>query len=437
MRIFGLILIFVLMALPIFWLRDLINNKDLSALFSQYLGLVALIAMALGQTISTRWSLVETIFGPLDQSYRIHKWLGIGALVAVLIHDTIDADMVGLGVETGLTDTAETAGEISLYGLLIFIFITIATFIPYNLWKFTHRFIGLFFLLGVFHYFFILKPFGNFDPLGIYMAIICGIGTAAYLYTSAPRGFRPFRNYTVREITKQGNALAIDMAPDGRPIKHHAGQFAFFSFVDAGMGEPHPFTISSAPREDGSLRITVAPLGDYTSRLMGRAKVGQSLRVEGPFGHFNKARKGSEVWIAAGVGITPFVALSEALAANQKKVTLIYSVSDRSNAAHLEILESISGQNKNFTLVLWDSREMGRLTAEKIADLVGESLKQATVSFCGPSSMRKTLQQELKGYGVSPRRFRFENFEIRTGLGFRKLAEWLWDRRRTVSRKSP
>ena len=283
MRVFGLLLIAVLILLPLIWLPAIGVGKDQSALFSQYIGLVALIAMALGQTISTRWGIVETIFGSLDQSYRIHKWLGIGALVAVLVHDTIDAEMRGIGRPGALEDVAETAGEISLYGLLILVLITVATFIPYNLWKFTHRLIGTFFVLGAFHYIFILKPYGNFDPLGIYMLVICTVGTIAYLYTSAPRGFRPYRKYKVTSASKAGNALAIDMEPLGKPVKHRAGQFAFFSFVDAGMTEPHPFTISSTPREDGSLRITVAPLGDFTTRLMNRVKAGQDLRVEGPF----------------------------------------------------------------------------------------------------------------------------------------------------------
>ncbi|MEO1491308.1 MAG: ferric reductase-like transmembrane domain-containing protein [Pseudomonadota bacterium] len=61
------------------------------ALFSQYLGILALIAMAFAQLIATRWPGIEATFGPMDQSYRIHKWLGLGAMAAILLHDTISA----------------------------------------------------------------------------------------------------------------------------------------------------------------------------------------------------------------------------------------------------------------------------------------------------------------------------------------------------------
>ena len=165
MKPLGLTIIAIALLIPLIWLPGIAAGRDAVALTSQYIGLTALIAMAISHLIATRWPGVEAIFGPMDQSYRIHKWLGIGALVAVLIHDTIDAEMRGLGAETALVEAAETAGEISLYGLLILVVITIATFIPYHLWKWTHRLIGAFFVLGSFHYLFILKPFSNGDPL--------------------------------------------------------------------------------------------------------------------------------------------------------------------------------------------------------------------------------------------------------------------------------
>ena len=71
--------------------------SDKVALFSQYLGLAALILMAWGQILSTRIRGIETLFGGLDRVYVLHKWAGIVAMVAILLHDTIDADMDGLG----------------------------------------------------------------------------------------------------------------------------------------------------------------------------------------------------------------------------------------------------------------------------------------------------------------------------------------------------
>jgi predicted ferric reductase len=64
--------------------------------------------MAITQIIATRIFGIEPLFGPLDRSYILHKWLGIGAMTAILLHDTVDAEMNGHGAETILSERAET-----------------------------------------------------------------------------------------------------------------------------------------------------------------------------------------------------------------------------------------------------------------------------------------------------------------------------------------
>ncbi len=431
MKKLGILLVVVALGLPFVWWPEIAQGRDGMALFSQYLGLGALIAMAFSHVIATRWPGVEMIFGPMDQSYRLHKWLGIGSMVAILLHDTIDADMKGLGRETMLVDLAETLGEVSLYGLLMLVVITVATFIPYHLWKWTHRFIGIFFLFGAFHYLYILKPFKNGDPLGLYMWVVCIIGTVAYAWTSAPRGMRPRKRYEITEVTQQGEAIAVDMKATGRPLRHRAGQFAFFRFAGAGLNEPHPFTISSAPSDDGALRITVAPLGDLTNRVSRSLAVGQAVQTDGPYGHFGRA-KGAQVWIAAGVGVTPFVALAQALPTDAAPVTLVYCVRNKTNAPHLAELEALAAEKTNLTLVLWQSAERSRFTATALPELV-DDIANRKVLFCGPVPMRRALSKDLPKHGVSQRSFHYEAFEIRTGIGIRRLAEWLWQRHQSRS----
>ena len=429
MRLVGLLVIFAGLLTPLIWLPSISQGRDVIALFSQYLGMTALIGMAFGQIIATRWPGIEALFGAMDQSYRLHKWLGIGSMVALLLHDIIDAEMTGLGAETLLVETAETAGEISLYALLILVVITIATFIPYHLWKWTHRLIGLFFVMGAFHYIFILKPFANSDPLGIYMLAVCSLGTLAYIYTSAPIGLRRTRSYEVAEIRNEGSAMAIELKAKGRPIRHRAGQFAFFTFADMTTADPHAFTISNAPNDNDSLRLTVAPIGDMTSRLSSRLRVGQTVRVDGAYGRFGSHARAAQTWVAAGIVITPFVALAQALETNGPNVHLIYSVRTKDAAAHLGELEEIARRNPNFKITLWISSESGRLSAETLAEICGEELASTDILFCGAAQMRRDLQKGLVRFGVNPRKFHFEEFEIRTGIGLRRLALWLWNKR--------
>lgn len=418
----GIAAVGALMFAPLIWLPGLATDHDNVALFSQYLGMTALIAMATSQVIATRWTGFEQVFGPLDHAYRLHKWLGLWALAASFLHDTIDAEMRDLGRGSVLAEAAETAGEISLYGLLLLVVITMATFIPYHLWKWTHRFIGVFFVLSAFHYLFIQKPFSNGDSLGLFMGTVCLVGLVAYAYTSAPRAIRPYRRYEIKDMEHEGDALAVTLIPKGRPLRHRAGQFAFISFPELGLSEPHPFTLSAAPTDTETLRMTIAPLGDYTIRLMSRLKVGAEARVEGPFGHFGTAR-GEQIWVAAGIGITPFAAMAGALRPQDGPITLIYSVRDASKAVHLHELKQAEREGK-LSLILRESAVDGRLTANDVLDIAGD-LSKKSVLYCGPVPLREALWQGLKDNGLTARRFRYEHFEIRTGVGLGLLYEYL------------
>lgn len=424
----GLFLIIATTLFPAYQLFSLPDVADKIALFSQYLGLAALILMAWGQILSTRFAGSEAIFGGLDRIYVLHKWAGIVAMVAILLHDTIDADMRGLGRETALSELAETLGELSLYGLLILVVISVATFVPYHLWRWTHKAMGAFFAAATFHFIFIMKPFAMTDPAGLFTGLFCLAGLMAYAWTLLPDRIRPSRSYTVAKLEKTGGALAITMTPNKRGLKATPGQFGVLRFKGQSSDEPHPFSFSKI-NDDGSLRVTVKALGDFTNRLETTVTPGQPVSVQGPFGRFRLSAKGPEVWIAGGIGITPFLAWAHALDPNGAPVDLFFCVKSRSLAPHLTELEALEAAKQNLNLHLIDSSQGQRLSADRIAETVQADLSQSKVSFCGPASLRAALQNGLRRFGVTSRRFHFEEFEFRTGIGLKHLAAWIWKRR--------
>ncbi|PSL19471.1 ferredoxin reductase family protein [Shimia abyssi] len=431
----GLILIAGTTLFPAFQLFALPNVSDQTALFSQYLGLAALILMAWGQILSTRLPGIEALFGGLDRVYVLHKWAGIIAMAAILLHDTIDAEMRGLGRETALTELAETLGEISLYGLLILVVISIATFIPYHLWKWTHKGMGALFAFGAFHFVFIMKPFAMSDPAGLFTGAFCVAGIAAYAWMLLPERLRPSRGYEIAALDQTGGALAITLKPRKKGIKPLPGQFGVLRFTGAGKGEPHPFSFS-AIEPDGTLRVTIKALGDFTYGLGKSLKTGQEVQVQGPFGRFRLAGKKRQVWVAGGIGITPFLAWANALDASAPQVDLFYCVKSRGAAPHLDELEKIAKSKSNFNLHVIASGEGKRLSADMIADAVNGDLASAKVSFCGPTTLREALRTGLRRHGVTPRNFHFEEFEFRTGIGLKRLAAWVL-KRKQLARLAP
>lgn len=420
MRPFGIILIIAALLTPLYWYVGWIAGPNGSAMFSQYIGSVSIITMGISMMLSTRIMGLEPIFGGLDRIYIVHKWLGILAVVTILIHDTVDAELQGR--ETFLTDLGETLGEVSLYGILILVVITIVTFIPYHLWLWTHKFMGLFFTFSAAHYIMLMKPLDPVTPLGIYMLVFCVLGVVSYVYTLLP--LRGGRAYQVSSVQTLGSTTSLELKPVSRSISHRAGQFAFLDIIGAKKSEVHPFTISKAPDSDGVLRFTIKALGDYTYDIAKSVKVGQAANVSRAYGHFRRKNRGPEIWIAGGIGITPFLAWASEIVELKHPVHLFYCVRKEDEAAHLNELRALDDK-PNFNLHLVCSQTSGRLTVDRIAETVDFSVSDADAYYCGPEVMRHALQKGLTARGLSRARFHYEEFEIRSGIGLRYLLSFV------------
>ena len=88
--------------------------------------------------------------------------------------------------------------------------------------------------------------------------------------------------------------------------------------------------------------MSVKALGDFTARLGQKLDVGQAVRVQGPFGRFRMSGTADEVWIAGGIGITPFLAWAAALSPDARPVHLFYCIRSREEAPHLAEIEAVA-----------------------------------------------------------------------------------------------
>ena len=408
----------------------------MEAALSHYFGLTALIGMAYCYILATRIKLVDALFGGLDKAYVFHKWLGLGSLAVIFLHDQIDAEIKSLGSPM-FANIAEDLGGLGFDGLQILLLITVITLIPYALWKFTHKFIGIFFILSSLHFIWMPKPFDLSSPLGLYMLAFCALGTLSYGYTltsgfaRTSRKHNPFKGtqpYEVIAIEQKGEVMSIELAPKGKSIKHKAGQFAFVSFDHPKLKESHPFTISQAPNAEGRIRFSIKALGDYTQTLPQYLQLGMTAHISKGFGHFGKhLGKRHAVWVAGGIGITPFVAMAQALSKQARVQTpthLFYCVQSEAQAVHLEELKAFTKQCSHFHLHVCDSSQGQRITLKHIKETLDFDLKQATISFCGPNGLRQLLQAWMRSEGVPSRRFHYDVFEIRSGIGINKILEY-------------
>ena len=397
-----------------------VSHTDAGTTFSLIASSMAFVGMGIAQFLATRPPFIERLFGGLDRIYQVHRKIGIAVLVLILVHYFVTPDFKGLSLTSGLNQLAAMLGEYAFYGFVILLILSIVKIIPrtkieipYHLWRFTHRLIGILFVMVAFHQMFIKRPYDGTALLASYLNIFALIGIASYVYTQLLPWLRT-RSYQVFDVVRHEGATIISARPTGRPLRAKPGQFGFFRVNKSGLREPHPFTIAGID-DDGVVRFAIKALGDYTKALREGIAVGDAVTLEGGYGHFNHRRGGKkQIWLAGGIGITPFLAMASRLKGDEgQDIHLVYCVRDRSEAIGLETFETQADKLQNFSFVLHDSTRDGRLDAAKIVAASAFDPGEADLWFCGPPALRAAIEKGLKALGKTPRRVEFEQFQFR------------------------
>lgn len=357
--------------------------------------------------MSTRAKWVEKLFGGLDKMYLIHRRSGILAVFLLLAHFVV----VPRDIEF---NPGKPLGFYALVLILIGVILSaVPVFkkkIPYHKWINFHKLMGVFYVMGVIHGIMVTSLIKELPITRVYVFGMAFIGIAAWVYRAFL--FNIFNKKLKYEITninkKRFGIIEVSMKPVSEPLKFLAGQFAFFKFPTISKREQHPFTISSHPYTDG-LRITVKDLGDYTNSFNSKIKIGDSVLVEGAYGHFSSSyiKEKEQIWIAGGIGITPFLSLAKDMYTN--KVHLFWCVNTKEEAVYKNELEEHTQNNPNFSFTIWSSKEKGHITVNKL------ELDNYDKGFliCGPKGLKENLFKQLKEKGVSSKNIYDEEFAFR------------------------
>lgn len=380
----------------------------------------AFVMMAINQYLATRPRMLEGLFGGLDRIYHFHRQLGMWALVLILVHYFVEPDFRGVQLTAGLNEIAEEAGEIAFYGLVALIVLSLVKRvpllnfeIPYHWWRQTHRLMGVFFIFVAFHFLFIKRPFGGEALLVNYLTFFAVVGIASFVWTQA-MPYLKRRRFEVSAVERLPGATLIEAKPAGGGLRAKPGQFGFLRVMRAGLSEPHPFTLAGL-KPGGVVRFAIKPLGDYTRHLRDQIAVGDRLQIEGGYGRFNPLRGGDrQIWLAGGIGITPFLAVAESLGGdNKRQIHLVHAVAKEEEAVEAAALEAVAQSVPGFTFSLHSSAQAGRLDAAKLAEAAPFDLDGADLWFCGPPGLRDAIIDGARKSGKRFRRVEFERFEFR------------------------
>lgn len=396
-------------------------------------GLWSISLMSLAMVLATRPAWLERPLGGMDRIYRLHKWSGILAVLFAAMHwlvemsdDLIKATVGRAGrirkddfsaFAEPVQDLGEALGEWAIYVLFVLLALTLWSQFSYRLWRPLHRAMPVLYLLLAFHSI-VLAPANYWNqPTGLLLAVLLTAGVVASLLSLTGRIGRGRQVsgsvVSVENPTADIVEVRCRLADGWRG--HRPGQFAFVTF-DSSEGA-HPFTIASADRGDHIVTFAIKSLGDYTHKLSRQLVVGNPVQVEGPYGRFEFNRtnhRTQQIWIAAGIGITPFIAWLESLQGepvSEIAADLHYCVRDRTTDPFVTRLQELCAGLPEVRLHLHDEQS-GPLTAEALAATSGHT-KNAEVWFCGPRGFAKTLRNGLRQVWPGSIRFHQEAFKMR------------------------
>lgn len=376
-------------------------------------GILALGTMTAIMILALRPRRLEPWLGGMDKAYRLHKWLGIIAILLSLAHwlSKESKGLISAAIGTGgrLAKTpvpewvslfkpyAKSLGEWTFYALILMLIITLAhRTISYKKWYSLHRLMPVAYLILIFHGV-VLTPPAYWSGIGGWaLAITMVIGTAA-------AGIQLLRNLssayphtgTVISCTSQGDVLEVQCRMDQSWPGHQAGQFAFLRLK--GESESHPFTLSDADQDNQIVRFHIKQLGDWTRSLPERLHVGQNIELDGPYGRFtqpDRDDKGIYIWVGAGVGATPFLSwLSQEHQDGHAPYAYLQYACQHSTDPLAQALSKAAKEHPDVNLDIYaDGR---RWTPKEVLQHYHAD-KPLHIWFCGPAAMGRQLRRELK-----------------------------------------
>lgn len=308
-------------------------------------------------------------------------------------------------------------GIVSFYSLIIVEVCSILyKRISYRAWQYIHILIYILFFFIVYH----LINIGS-DIENIFFRLIFGVLIVGLASGAVYRGYYKIKNrkkkFYVKEIIWDSPDVFSLIVKSEQNFSFKPGQFCFLRLNKKGLYARHPFTISSGP-EDEYLSFTIKNSGRFT-KSASQLKEGEEVIIDGPFGIFtigNKEEKKDLVFIAGGVGITPFMSMIKYFLSKNEKpnVILLYGVRTEKDLIFRKQLDEIKESWFKKIYILSEEKnsqnfEFGFVDESFIKKYV-KDIKNSLFYVCGPEIMKEKIIKILKNLGVKKKDIKIESF---------------------------
>lgn len=382
-------------------------------------GALSMSSMALSLILAARWRIADRFMGGPDKSYVAHRWLGFFALAGAFAHWGL-ASSVGYGMLPVLAESGEDVGNVAAIGLMVMTAAALVRVIPYHLWKASHMFMGPIFLLAAYHTFFVASPLAIGAAPWTLMAVVSVVGLLAWGQTLR-RKLSPTKLVTVVKTTPFEGGIDVTFRSDAALPPFRPGQFATLA-RNAARAEAHPFTITGG--DERSRRFVIRSAGDWTDRFVRSVKPGDTFRLSNGVGRFLPligSQRPEQLWIAGGVGITPFLAALEKMDPDSAaRITLIYCIRSRMSAGAIDDVEHHAERLPQVGLIVLNDIDGDRLTHARFSEVARRVAPSTQVFVCGPEGLKALVTDVWQTLGMVGR-VHSERFDFRGAYGLTDL----------------
>ncbi|MEK7659106.1 MAG: FAD-dependent oxidoreductase [Patescibacteria group bacterium] len=178
--------------------------------------------------------------------------------------------------------------------------------------------------------------------------------------------------------------------------------------------EVHSFSIASSP-EEKEVMIATRMRPTKFKKFLGKLKIGAKIKIEGPFGQFVLHKNMGSVFLAGGIGITPFRSMIKSFP--NREITLFYSNRKPKEAVFLNELINLGKQNKKFKLIAtmtkatkkeWNGH-FGYISQKMIKNNL-KNWRSVIYYVVGSSGFVQAMADILSKMGLKPEQIKTENF---------------------------
>lgn len=361
---------------------------------------------------------------PAHLSSTLHKWIPPIAAAILLIHPIGNAiQYKNWKILVPFLHDEHWLISLGSIALIILLVTVLAPYFlkkkhaPWEAWNYLHYFNYFFFVLIYIH------ALGSIDlstPTGLYYILLFTFGLIAI-------GLKLFFDLKLLSLrvkiaekekvaTKTYN-LVLNI-PKQLAEKWQPGQHVMLGL--ARFGDNHPYSISKINKETGTIEVTYKVSGNFTKTLAKKRK-GSWIYLYGAFGNFGeniREGRGPIVFIAGGVGITPFRAMLHQLLSEgmKRKIYLFHGCKKKDDFMFHDEFMSLHKKHKNFHYIcvceigpMPKTMEKGYVSKKILQNYVG-SLKGKHYYIIGPPIMMNALSEMLEDSGVPKKNINIEKF---------------------------